>query len=55
MFKKIIIAALLIWGLILFYQKFMAPTLDPFFEKYRGKVDFFGVSLPEDDAQAKKL
>ena len=40
MIKKIIIAALIIWGAFVFYKKFMADTMESFFNK---KVDLFGV------------
>jgi hypothetical protein len=36
MIKKLFIIALVIWGLFVFYKKFMAPTLEPFFKTHKG-------------------
>ena len=43
MIKKLIIAALIIWGLVVFYRKFLEPELGPFFKKQKGEVDLWGV------------
>jgi hypothetical protein len=43
MIKKLIIAALIIWGLVVFYRKFMQPVLEPFFGRYKGGVDLLGI------------
>ncbi len=47
MIKKLIIAGLAIWGLWLFYKNFMADTMEPFFRKHAGNVDFFQQKIPD--------
>lgn len=50
MIKKIIILGLILLAAYIFYKKFMADTLDPFFGKVgrdRGNVDFFQQKLPD--------
>jgi len=43
--KKIIITALIIWGLFVFYKKFLASTMDPFFKNKTGNVDFMQLDV----------
>ena len=45
MIRKIFIIALLVLGAFLFYKKFMADTLEPFFKEKSGKVDLLGVNV----------
>lgn len=45
MLRKIVILALLVLGAFLFYKKFMAQTLEPFFKEKSGKVDLLGVNV----------
>lgn len=40
MLKKLIILALVLFGAFFFYKKFMASTMEPFFNKHTGNVDF---------------
>ncbi len=47
MIKKLIILALIIWGLFVFYKKFMAGTMDPFFKKHTGNVDVLQQKIPD--------
>lgn len=50
MIKKIIILGLVILGAFIFYKKFMADTLDPFFGKMKrdkGKIDLFQQKIPD--------
>jgi hypothetical protein len=48
MFKKIVVIALIIIGLIYFYKKFMADSVEGFFSKKADNVDLLG--LTTDDA-----
>ena len=41
MLKKILIAALVVWLAIVFYNKFIADTIEPFFKRYESNVDLF--------------
>ncbi|MFH0738581.1 MAG: hypothetical protein V2A59_01810 [Candidatus Omnitrophota bacterium] len=43
MIKKIIILGLVILVAFIFYKKFMADTLEPFFRKHSGNVDLLGI------------
>jgi len=43
MLKRIIILGLIILGAIVFYNEFMAGTMEPFFKKKAGNVDLLGV------------
>jgi len=40
--KKIIIIILIVWGLFIFYRKFVAPIVVPFFKNGAHNVDLFG-------------
>jgi len=46
MIRKIIIYALIILAGIWFYRKYMAATLESFFQEKSGKVDFMGITAP---------
>jgi uncharacterized protein YpmB len=41
MLKKILIIALIIWGVTVFYQNFLKSILAPFFNQNKGQVDLF--------------
>ncbi|MCF7874945.1 MAG: hypothetical protein K9L87_03380 [Candidatus Omnitrophica bacterium] len=41
MLKKIVITALIVWGVTVFYQNFLKSILVPFFNKNKGQVDLF--------------
>ncbi|MFH1847704.1 MAG: hypothetical protein ABH825_00625 [Candidatus Omnitrophota bacterium] len=45
--KKIILLAAVIYLLVLFYNKFLADTVEPFFKGLMGNVDFFGAKAPD--------
>jgi len=45
--KNIIIIGLIALVAFLFYKKFMADTMEPFFKEKTGNVDFFQQKLPE--------
>lgn len=50
MIRKIIILGLILAAAYIFYKKFMADTLDPFFGRIvrdRGKVDLFQQKVPD--------
>ncbi len=47
MIKKIIIAGLIAWAAFVFYKKFMADTLEPFFKGKKGNVDFMQQKVPD--------
>jgi hypothetical protein len=47
MIRKIIVAALFIFFMVIFYNTFMKDTLGGFFRKYLGQVDFLGKKIPE--------
>jgi len=47
MIKKIIILALVIWLGVIFYRKFVASTMEPFFKRNTGSVDFIQKKVPE--------
>ena len=47
MLKKLILLALVGYGLFLFYQHFMADTMEPFFQKKTKNVDFIGTTTSE--------
>ncbi len=47
MLKKIIISGLIIFGVFLFYKKFMASTMEPFFKKHAGKTDFLQLKVQD--------
>lgn len=42
--RKIIIAVIAIGALLIFYQKFITPTMSEFFNSYKSGVDFHGKS-----------
>ena len=45
--KKIIILVLIAWAAFIFYKKFMADTLEPFFREKKGNVDLFQQKIPD--------
>lgn len=47
MIKKIIILGLILIGAYFFYKKFMADTLEPFFKRHGGNVDFLQQKVPD--------
>ena len=50
MIRKIIILGLFLLAGYLFYEKFMADTLEPFFariERNKGKIDLFQQKIPD--------
>jgi hypothetical protein len=51
MIRKIIILVLVILGAFIFYKKFMADTLDSFFSRHSGNVDFMQKKLPDYNVQ----
>lgn len=53
MIKKIIIWGLIIFGAYLFYKKYMAGTMEPFFREKKGNVDLLGVTAPTLDTLIK--
>lgn len=53
MIKKIIILALILWLVFLFYKKYMADTFEPFFRKHVGNVDLFGLKCPSAEKAPK--
>lgn len=46
MLKKIIIVALIAAAAVVFYNKFVKSTMDPFFNQNAGKVDLFQLKSP---------
>ena len=47
MIKKIIIFGLIVLAAFIFYKKFMAGILEPFFREKKGNVDFFQQKIPD--------
>ncbi len=47
MIKKIIIFGLIALAAFIFYKKFMADTLEPFFRGNKGKIDFMQNKVPD--------
>ncbi len=47
MIKKILILGLVAYAGFLFYRYFMADTLEQFFRRHKGNVDFFQQKLPD--------
>ena len=47
MIKKIIIFGLIALVAFIFYKKFMADTLEPFFREKKGNVDLFKQKIPD--------
>ena len=47
MIRKIIILGLIVLAAFIFYKKFMADSLEPFFRRHRGNVDFFQQKTPD--------
>jgi len=45
MIKKIVLIAFILWGLFIFYKKFMAPTMEPFFKKNKGNIDLLQLKV----------
>jgi len=54
MTKKILLLILAIIAAYMFYKKFMADTMEPFFKKYMNNVDFFQVSTPDYEKNLQK-
>jgi len=46
MLRRIIIGSLILLAAYIFYENFMADTLEPFFKKHKGNVDFFQRKVP---------
>ncbi len=55
MIKKIVILTLLVWGLVVFYQNFLASTFEPFFQKHTDEIDFFQLRAPSLDKIEEEL
>jgi hypothetical protein len=49
MIKKIVIAGLIAYGIFIAYQKFIAPSVEPFLQSKGGRVDFMGTNSPHAD------
>jgi hypothetical protein len=49
MIRKIIILALAIAAGYFFYTRYMSSTMNPFFNKNKGNVDFLGITAPTVD------
>jgi len=47
MIKKIIILGLIIFVAVVFYKKFVADSVEPFFRKNSGKIDLLGVKTSD--------
>ena len=47
MTKKILLLMLLTIAAYMFYKKFMADTMEPFFKNHKNNVDFFQISVPD--------
>ncbi len=45
MLKKFFILILVVCGAILFYKKFMASIMEPFFKQHAGKTDFLQLKV----------
>ena len=39
--KKVIIIVLIIWGISVFFKKYIAPVMVPFFKAHKDNVGFF--------------
>jgi hypothetical protein len=50
--KRVVIIALLLWGLFVFYKKFVASSTEPFFKKHKGNVDLLQLKV-NDQPQVK--
>lgn len=51
MIRKIIILGLVILAAVIFYKKFMAGTLEPFFRQHKENVDFIQKKIPDYQVQ----
>ena len=47
MVKKIVVVALVMWGLVFVYKNFIAEILEGFFSENKGKVDLYQTSYDE--------
>lgn len=47
MIRKIVILGLVILAAFIFYKKFMADTIEPFFRQHKGQVDFMQQKIPD--------
>lgn len=47
MIRKIIILGLIGMALLIFYKKFVADIMEPFFRKNRGNVEFIQKKIPD--------
>jgi len=47
MLRQIIYFAIIIFGLLFFYQKFVASTVEPFFKGKTGNVDFYQLKITD--------
>jgi hypothetical protein len=51
MIKKLFILILVLWALYLFYEKYVASTVEPFFNNNTGNVDFLGGKVRQPNLQ----
>ena len=51
MIKKIIIGALIVLGIVIFYKKFIADILEPFFGKHASNVDLYQLNFKEPEVK----
>lgn len=51
MIKKIIIFVLIALAVIIFYKRFMADILEPFFGKHANNVDFYQLNSQEPEVK----
>jgi len=48
MLRKIILLAIIVFGLYMFYKKFAASTTEPFFKNESGKVGLYKLSITKE-------
>ena len=51
MLKKIIIWGLIALGAFIFYKKFLADIIEPFFGKHSDNVDFYQLNFKEPEVK----
>jgi len=54
MAKKILLLILAIMAVYMFYKKFMADTMEPFFKKYKNNTDLFQLSIQDYEKNLQK-
>jgi len=54
MIKNIIYFAIIIYGILFFYQKFVASTVEPFFKGKAGNVDLYQIGT-HDSQKARAI